>query len=250
MHIEIENLSVIKNNSIFNISDKNIILNDLTINFELNQFHLIIGESGAGKTTFLKCLFSIEEISSGNILFPKNERENCNYKMQMLFQYNGELLNPFRTVKSMLHDTFTGLRISKNEMHDVIIEQLKDFNLSQSILEKKGFQLSGGEHQRIALIRLLLTNPDILLLDEPFASQDFESNIIIANKLIELSKKGNMTIFCVSHIITNIIANVDSITVLEKGRIIESGDRETILSHPKNKSTKLLLEGYKKSGIK
>ena len=223
---------------------QNIILDDLSIEFQLNGFHLIIGESGAGKTTFLRCLYTLEKYDSGNITINNIDIINFQDKIKFLFQFNGELLNPFRLVSSMLKDSLMKNDISNYQIESIVNKYLDEFNLDRNILFKKGYQLSGGEHQRIALIRLLLTEPNILLLDEPFSSQDFQADQIIAENLIRLNKENKMTIICVSHNLVNIINHVDTIAVLHQGKILEFGNRELVLSNPKEELTKNLLGKY------
>lgn len=234
MSIEIKNLIVRKPSSGSLDSNEILILNDLSIIFSLNKFHLIIGESGAGKTTLLNCFYSIEKFQSGSIKLNDDDIKKHLDEIKLLFQFNNDLLNPFRAVKSMLNDALRKSIYSKIDKENIILNYLNEFRLDEKVLSKKAFQLSGGEHQRVALIRLLLSNPKILLLDEPFSSQDFEANKIIAENLIKLRHEKEITIICVSHILENIIEQVDTITIMQKGQVIESNSKEFILRNSKS----------------
>jgi iron(III) transport system ATP-binding protein len=112
------------------------------------------------------------------------------------------------------------------------------------LLKRKTNAISGGERQRIALARILVGNPKLLLLDEPFTNLDLSNNKIINNIIDSLCKSGKMTIVLVSHDPANILSWADHIIVLQDGEIIQSGSPEEIYYYPINAYTAGLLGDY------
>lgn len=153
----------------------------------------IVGESGSGKTTLLNCLGQLEELSTGELLI--NRGKLTKKKLRYFFQKDaGFLFQNFalidnETVKENLYLV---------TQDDVAIEEaLEQFNIA-SLLNEKVYTLSGGEQQRVALVRLLLKQPKIIFADEPTASLDKENGILVMKALKELNKQGK-TVIVVTH---------------------------------------------------
>ncbi|EGO8503283.1 ATP-binding cassette domain-containing protein [Enterococcus faecalis] len=153
----------------------------------------IVGESGSGKTTLLNCLGQLEELSTGELLI--NRGKLTKKKRRYFFQKDaGFLFQNFalidnETVKENLYLV---------TQDDVAIEEaLEQFNIA-SLLNEKVYTLSGGEQQRVALVRLLLKQPKIIFADEPTASLDKENGILVMKALKELNKQGK-TVIVVTH---------------------------------------------------
>lgn len=239
MICEIKNLTLKRNSgNVFSSQNRQEVLSNINLSINHKSFHILIGESGSGKTSLLKCIAGLEKNIEGEIVINNKLINDEKKEIQMLFQNNGELLNPVRKVFSLFQDVI-GNDLQKAE------NMLKKFNLRKEILLKKSFELSGGEHQRIALIRLLLSEPKLLLLDEPFASQDIESNEIILENLSMINKENNTTILCVTHYIKPIKKTATEISVLKDGKIIESGPANDVINNPKKDFTKLFIESMK-----
>ena len=153
----------------------------------------IVGESGSGKTTLLNCLGQLEELSTGELLI--NRGKLTKKKRRYFFQKDaGFLFQNFalidnETVKENLYLV---------TQDDVAIEEaLEQFSIA-SLLNEKVYTLSGGEQQRVALVRLLLKQPKIIFADEPTASLDKENGILVMKALKELNKQGK-TVIVVTH---------------------------------------------------
>ena len=242
--LKIENLNyfVDVKNQIGDWTKKEIIKN-LSFNIERNTVLGITGESGSGKTSLAKILAGINKQSSGNIeqYFNKNWDHCLPKPIQILFQNDGELINPYRKVNDVLEEAYQLKFNSKKDYSTEILSDLKKLQLSASILNHKGYQLSGGEQQRLALERILIVEPEILILDEPFSSQDIEAQSIIVKLIKELKSESKMTILCISHDIS-ILKNIsDNLIVMYNGSIVESGKTSDVFKNPENSYTKFLI---------
>jgi ABC-type dipeptide/oligopeptide/nickel transport system ATPase subunit len=234
--------SVDKNNSFAGIQSVEILKN---ISFEVERGKVlgISGQSGSGKSTLAKIFAGIFKQSSGTIQndFKKDWHNSLPKPVQILFQNDGELINPFRKVEDVLNEAYE-LKLKKNKSYSLEIDNIfKMFNLDPGLKNSKGSQLSGGEKQRIALARIVIVEPEILVLDEPFSSQDVESQLGILNLINKFKEDLNLTIICISHDL-NILKNFsDDLIIMYSGKIVESGSTKTIIKNPTNDYTKFLL---------
>lgn len=166
-------------------------IKNITIDIYKNEFVSIVGPSGCGKSSLLSILANIEEKSNGNISFG-NENIKIGYMLQK------DSLFPWRTI---LENCFIGLEI-KNELTEEnkkkVITLLEKYGLKE-FMNKYPSSLSGGMKQRVALIRTLATNPDILLLDEPLSALDYQTRLALSNDLYRIIKAEGKTAIMVTH---------------------------------------------------
>ena len=219
------------------------ILRNISFDIEESKILGIAGESGSGKTSLAKIIAGIIKPTRGNIV--KNlEVESFNRSInpiQILFQNSAELINPLRRIEKVIRES------AKSDT--VIKEIFRLVNLPADILTRRGYQLSGGERQRVALGRLLTVEPKILILDEPFSAQDFDSQLNFVNLLKKLTQEKEITIVCVSHNV-NLLKNfADEIIILYGGQIMEMGEANVLVENHLHPYTKFLLsaENYKLS---
>ena len=188
-------------------------MNGVDINVEEGGFLSVIGPSGCGKTTVFNIIAGLLKPDSGDLFvdgIPTTDlRGRVGYMMQK------DLLFPWRTV---LQNVTLGLELknlSPSEVNDQAMDYLSTYGLS-------GFEhaypktLSGGMRQRVALIRTLITNPDILLLDEPFSALDYQTRLYLEGVLIEAVEKYKKTVILVTHDIDEAVALSRNVTVLSK----------------------------------
>jgi len=210
-------------------------INDVSFSVSKGDVVSIIGPSGAGKSTLLRTIFSLEKANSGNIklkdgyilkdgIYQKNRRELYS-KMGLIFQD----YNLFDNL-SVRNNIGIGLKcvgkMKKREIELKTEELLTTFNLSDKIDEYPS-KLSGGEKQRIAIVRALAMNPEILLLDEPTSALD----VVTINDLyntIQFLKEKNMTLLIVTHDL-NFALNVSNrIIFMKNSQIVVDCMREDI----------------------
>ena len=165
-------------------------IDNISLNINSNDFISIVGPSGCGKSTLLSILTGLENKSSGDITH--------NPKIRIGYMLQTDSLFPWRTV---LENCLLGLEIN-NELNDInkkrVITLLKNYGL-YDFKDKYPSSLSGGMKQRVALIRTLATNPDILLLDEPFSALDYQTRLSLSDDLYKIIKKENKTVIMVTH---------------------------------------------------
>lgn len=183
--------------------NKQTILENFSIKIEDGDFLCIYGESGSGKTTLLNILGLLEKPNDGEIIFDKEKNINekkINYlqrnKIGYLFQNFGLLTN--ETVKDNLLIALKKNKINKHESKELMLNSLQQVNLP-NILEKKIFELSGGEQQRVALARILLKQPKYIFADEPTGNLDEKNSDIVFHILNDLNKNRGTTVVFVTH---------------------------------------------------
>ncbi len=171
------------------------------------EFIAIVGPSGCGKSTILSILCGLENKSGGTIQI----KDDCSigYMLQQ------DSLFPFRNI---LDNCLLGLEINhklnKNTKQKVI-ELLSTYGLKDFIYSYPE-QLSGGMRQRVALIRTLATNPDILLLDEPFSALDYQSRLAVSDDVYNIIKKEKKSAIMVTHDLAEAISMADKVIVLSE----------------------------------
>lgn len=199
--LKIDNLT--KN---YHTKDKEITaIKDLSFDIYENEILALVGPSGCGKSTLLSILANLENKSGGNIIKEKN------YKIGYMLQTDS--LFPWLTV---LENCLLGLDILKlktKESIDNVINLLKKYGLYE-FKDDYPNSLSGGMRQRVALIRTLAINPDLILLDEPFSALDYQTRLILSNDMYEIIKKENKTALLITHNIEEAVSMADRVIVL------------------------------------
>jgi ABC-type dipeptide/oligopeptide/nickel transport system ATPase subunit len=243
--VEITNLNYsVRPNSILNLGNEKIILKNISIDISPNEIIGITGESGSGKTTLIKLIAGVLKPSTGKIKFtPQQEWEKVKTNpVQILFQNNNEILNPFRRIESIIEET---IRIRNKADVNIAAERERIFDsvgFSKDLRSRKGFELSGGEQQRAALSRILAAKPELLILDEPFSAQDVESQINLLNLFKRINEEFNLTMICVAHNLKILRKLADRIFVMYNGEIVESGNTKDIFNSPQSDYTKFLIK--------
>ena len=166
-------------------------IDNISLTINENDFISIVGTSGCGKSTLLSILAGIENKSDGEIKFNKDS-----FKIGYMLQHDS--LFPWRTI---LDNCLIGLEVNHTltkEKKDNVISLLNKYGLKDFIY-KYPSSLSGGMKQRVALIRTLATNPDILLLDEPLSALDYQTRLALSNDLYKIIKEEKKTAIMVTH---------------------------------------------------
>ena len=225
--------------------DEKEVLKDINLKVEKGEKVIIIGPSGSGKSTFLRTLNLLESIDSGEIILENNKvntKTNIDQYRQnigMVFQ-NFNLFNNL-TVKENIMLAPVTLKIkTKEEAEKEAKELLKKINLKEKA-NKYPNQLSGGEKQRVAIIRALAMNPKIMLFDEPTSALDPEMVSEVLNLMKDLAESG-MTMIIVTHEMGFAKEIGSKIVFMDKGKIIEEGSSKEIFESPKSSRIKKFLE--------
>jgi len=227
--------SIFKLNNVSFSVDGLDILNDIFIDIHPNDFLVLLGPSGSGKSTLLRLLNGLNSPTSGTILFHDKDITEIDLtelrkKAGMVFQAPVMISGTVRD-NLMLTSKWNKEQVSFNDAE--LIEMLEQVELSENFLDKDAKSLSGGEQQRIALARVLLNKPEVLLLDEPTSNLDPGLAVKILNLICKLSKKLNLTVVLVTHHHNEIEQYAKTVLFLVDGKIVESGGKE-IITQPKS----------------
>ena len=202
--LTLENIS----KTYYNKTTETIAIKDISLKVKENSIIAIIGPSGCGKSTLLNIIGNLEEKTSGIIKFNNN-------KNKIGYMFQTDCLFPWLNI---LDNCLIGLKMKKEltkEKKEYVIDLLTNYGLKDFIYSYPN-NLSGGMKQRVALIRTLATNPDILLLDEPFSALDFETRQLVSDDVYKIIKKEHKTTIMITHNIEEAIAMADTVIVLTK----------------------------------
>ncbi|XDD44972.1 ABC transporter ATP-binding protein [Leptospira sp. WS39.C2] len=233
---------------------KRTLLKDVNLEANAKQITGLIGKSGSGKSTVFRLALGLLSKSDGYTWSGKIEwngiplGKNHYPKIQPVFQDPFGSFSPYHTMRELLLEP---LRIRKKIFLDK--ESIKSenqkieiycnrFDLPLSLLDKTKLELSGGQLQRFAILRVLLSNPEYLFLDEPVTALDVLVQKKIALELKEMNQKESLGMFIVSHDLGFLSYMCDQIFVLEDGMITEFGKPSEILKQPKSKLLQELME--------
>lgn len=225
------------------------------IDFEIypNEVTGIFGESGCGKSTVLKLLVALEEATAGEILF--NQRPLADWlkkeplafrrKIQMIFQNPYQVFDRRQTVKEILLQVLRIHNIGESSIEkELIIRQsLEEVGLTPAgeYLERYPHELSGGQLQRVSILRSILLEPDIIVADEPVSMLDVSVRAEIIEIIMRAIKQSNRSMLIVSHDILTISQIADRIIVMFRGKIVEIAAAETIINNPIHPYTQILI---------
>ena len=183
-------------------------IQNLSFQIEEGEFVAIVGPSGCGKSTLLSLISGLFEPEEGSIIFrTENRRPTVGYMLQR------DHLFPWRTIWS---NCMLGLEIQHSKTKDKIAYAeylMKEYNLWE-VRNKKPNELSGGMRQRAALIRTLVLNPDLFLLDEPFSALDFQTRIEVSEDIANIIRNSGKTVILITHDIQEAISLSDRVIVL------------------------------------
>lgn len=201
--MEIKNLKKIYHTS----TNEMLAVEDFSLKIKEGDFIAIVGPSGCGKSTILSILCGLEEKSDGSFFLKDNVKIGYMLQKDSLFEW-----------RNILKNCLLGLEINNtidNESRKRVINMLNTYGLGD-FLNSYPDNLSGGMRQRVALIRTLATNPNILLLDEPFSALDYQSRLAISDDIYKILKKEKKTMLMVTHDIAEAISMCDKVVVLSK----------------------------------
>ena len=221
------------------------VLKNINLKVEKGEKVIIIGPSGSGNSTFLRTLNLLELIDSGEIIFDNNiiniktNIDQYRQNIGMVFQ-NFNLFNNLTVKENIMLAPVTLKMKSKEEAEKEAKELLNKINLKDKA-NKYPNQLSGGEKQRVAIVRALAMNPKVMLFDEPTSALDPEMVSEVLSLMKDLAESG-MTMIIVTHEMGFAKEIGSNIVFMDKGKIVEEGSSSEIFETPKSSRLKKFLE--------
>lgn len=235
--IKVQNL-----NKSFN---KNEVLKDINLEINKGEVVAIIGPSGSGKNTLLRCMNLLETPSNGKVIFEGKELTHKNINLSELRQKMGMVFQNFNLFphKTVLENVILAPKLLKKvDLKKLEIE-------GKALLKKVGLeekanaypsQLSGGQKQRVAIARALAMHPDVILFDEPTSALDPEVVYEVLKVMKDLAKEG-MTMVVVTHEMGFAKDVGDKVIFMADGYVVESETPDQLFNHPKHERTKNFL---------
>lgn len=224
------------------------VLHDIDFDIRKGEVVTIIGSSGSGKSTMLRCINLLERLDGGKILYHNQDildgHLNVNQyrsKVGMVFQ-SFNLFNNLSVLENCMIGQIKVLKKSKAEAKETALKYLKKVGMLDFV-NASSTQLSGGQKQRVAIARALCMDPEVLLFDEPTSALDPEMVGGILDVMKELALEG-LTMIAVTHEMAFAKDVSTRVVFMDKGVIAEQGTPKDIFEHPKEERTKEFLKRY------
>lgn len=230
-------------------------LDDVSLEVYRGEILGIVGESGCGKSTLGRCIMRLTEITDGKIIMDgkdifslsKKEMKEMRRKSQMVFQNPYSSFNPKHTIGRSLTDVAKLFGMTNAEAKEDISNLLGLISLDESVLSRRPGELSGGQLQRLAIARALITKPVFILADEPVSALDVSVQAQILNLIFDLKQQFDQTMMFISHDLPVVEHICDRIVVMYLGAIMEMGSVDDIFSDTRHPYTKALIASKPRS---
>ena len=217
------------------------VLRDINVDIREGEVVVVLGHSGSGKSTFLRCLNRLEDITDGRVVVDgfdmtakKTDINRARENVGMVFQHFN-LFNNMDVLGNMMLAPVELKKASKAEAKEKAVQLLTRVGMQEK-LHAYPAQLSGGQKQRVAIARALAMNPDVMLFDEPTSALDPEMVGEVLAVMKQLAADG-MTMVVVTHEIGFAREVADRVIFMENGYIIEEGTPDEVIDHPKEQRT-------------
>ncbi|WP_333905046.1 ABC transporter ATP-binding protein [Delftia acidovorans] len=210
----------------------------------------LVGESGSGKSTVARMVAGLTQPTSGTVLFdgvdkwsPAAQTVAMRRRFQMIFQDPYASLNPRWTVQELIAEPLQVLALTagKDETAERVQEALRRVRMKPDDARKYPHQFSGGQRQRIAIARALASRPEFIICDEPTSALDVSVQAQVLNLMRDLQEEFGLTYLLISHNLAVIRHMCDDIGVMQRGRLVETGEAGAVLDAPQHAYTRALM---------
>ncbi|MBX3310386.1 MAG: ABC transporter ATP-binding protein [Cryobacterium sp.] len=226
-------------------------VDSVSLTIERGESRGLVGESGSGKSTLGRIILGLLPATQGTVKFDGIEMTSLRprdlrvlrSRIQVVFQEPFESLNPRRAVGDIVAEPLVlhAPGLSRSERRQRVEQMFDSVGLSQEMMTSSPSDLSGGQQQRVGIARAFITDPDFVVLDEPTASLDVSVRSQILRLLSRLQRDRDTAYLFISHDINTVEYISETVSVMESGKIVESGNVEDVLNRPSHAYTKKLL---------
>jgi peptide/nickel transport system ATP-binding protein len=237
--------------NLFRAGGQVLALNGVSLQLTAGKSLGVVGESGSGKSTLARAVMALETPTSGSVRLlgrdvhrlPAGELRRARRDFQMVFQDPYGSLDPRQTVARIVAEPLTAIgHVERAEQRARVAAVLKQVGLRDADMDKFPHEFSGGQRQRIAIARALITQPKLIVADEPVSALDVSVQAQVLNLLEDLQDEFGLSYVLISHDLAVVEYLCDEIAVIYLGRIVEQGTPEDLLNHCAHPYTRALLE--------
>jgi multiple sugar transport system ATP-binding protein len=210
-------------------------VHDLSLDIADREFLVLLGPSGAGKTTTLRCVAGVEKPDAGTIRFDDHDVSRVSpAERDVAFVFQTYALYPRKTAFENIAFPLRARQLSRTDTEAAVRAVAQKLHIDH-LLERRPAQLSGGEQQRVALGRAMVRQPRAFLMDEPLTNLDFKLRVEMRSELKRIHSELNTTLFYVTNDQTEAMSLADRIAVLNAGVLQQIGTPEEVYDHPVNR---------------
>lgn len=242
-------------------TEERVVVQDVSLSIEKGETLGLVGESGSGKTTVARMILGLVKPTRGSVrvagrevaLASSKELKRLRRQMQPVFQDPYAALNPRMNVLEIvteplvIHERDAGLDLGRGPrqrraaLRAKCVELLAEVGLDESALLRHPHEFSGGQRQRINIARALALRPQLLILDEPVSALDVSVGAQVVNLLRQLQREHALTYLFISHAMPLVRYLSTRIAVMERGRLVETGEAEQLCANPQQAYTRKLI---------
>ena len=237
-------------------TEQHAVVEDVSLAIESGETLGLVGESGSGKTTLARIILGLVEPTHGSVRVDgtdvarasSEELHRLRRQMQPVFQDPYAALNPRMKVLEIvtepliIHRKESGIRTDAASLRIKAIELLKEVGLDEPALNRFPHEFSGGQRQRINIARALALRPKLLILDEPVSALDVSVGAQIVNLLRSLQQEHGLTYLFISHSMPLVRYLATRIAVMQRGRLVETGEAAELCANPREAYTRQLIQ--------
>jgi len=226
-------------------------LDDVSFTLQAGRTLGVVGESGSGKSTLARLVMALDTPTAGRVLLDGTDLHrlapaalrDARRRFQMVFQDPYGSLDPRRTVLQSVAEPLAVLqRAGRAEQRERAAQALDDVGLRAADLARYPHEFSGGQRQRIAIARALVTQPQLIVADEPVSALDVSVQAQVLNLMQDLQDRHGVSYLFISHDLAVVNLVCDEVLVLDQGRIVEQGPPARLFSRPQHEVTRRLLD--------
>lgn len=228
--------------ALFSAPHRHRALDRVSITIDCGSIFGIVGESGSGKSTLARIVAALDRPTSGQVVFdgddlfalPTHRLKHRRSEFQMVFQDPFGSLDPRQTIGRIVAEPLHVLpgRPNRRQVHDRVAEMLESVGLSADHMDRYPHEFSGGQRQRIAIARALVTGPKLVIADEAVSALDLSVQAQILNLLMDLRERRGVAFLFISHNLAVVDCIADTVGVMYRGRIVESGPADEVFQAP------------------